>query len=259
MKDHASHRRFFSVTRIFISAAVFVLAGTVNAETVTASQYSFTATVESVEADTGTGIFTGTGVGDSFSGTFNYGLTAGDIGETIIFPSGDEALHVFFRYPSSISSAGPSVDGEPTTIGTINDLVFDQETADFVNSLAGTSLSAGDEIDGWSAESESPGTIYQNDEFYDGVIWLLTLGMAPDFTDNLDFIAQPPALNSAIFAILEVQEYREGLEVYTAYSTITSDGFGTGEVELAPVPVPAAAWLFGSALGLLGWARRRAA
>ena len=26
----------------------------------------------------------------------------------------------------------------------------------------------------------------------------------------------------------------------------------------APVPVPAAAWLFGSALGLLGWARRRA-
>lgn len=26
----------------------------------------------------------------------------------------------------------------------------------------------------------------------------------------------------------------------------------------APIPVPAAAWLFGSALGLLGWARRRA-
>jgi len=28
---------------------------------------------------------------------------------------------------------------------------------------------------------------------------------------------------------------------------------------LAPVPVPAVGWLFGSALGLLGWVRRKAA
>jgi hypothetical protein len=28
-------------------------------------------------------------------------------------------------------------------------------------------------------------------------------------------------------------------------------------VDIAPIPVPAAAWLFGSALGLLGWMRRR--
>ena len=33
---------------------------------------------------------------------------------------------------------------------------------------------------------------------------------------------------------------------------VSSDG------SLAPIPVPAAVWLFGSALGLLGWARRRA-
>ena len=32
----------------------------------------------------------------------------------------------------------------------------------------------------------------------------------------------------------------------------------SGPVVLPPVPVPAAAWLFGSALGLLGWVRRRA-
>jgi hypothetical protein len=31
------------------------------------------------------------------------------------------------------------------------------------------------------------------------------------------------------------------------------------EVAAAAIPVPAAAWLFGSALGLLGWMRRRAA
>jgi hypothetical protein len=33
----------------------------------------------------------------------------------------------------------------------------------------------------------------------------------------------------------------------------------TGTVTEAVVPVPAAAWLFGSALGLLGWVRRRMA
>ncbi len=32
-----------------------------------------------------------------------------------------------------------------------------------------------------------------------------------------------------------------------------------GSISASPVPVPAAAWLFGSALGLLGWVRRRAA
>jgi len=33
----------------------------------------------------------------------------------------------------------------------------------------------------------------------------------------------------------------------------------TAEYTISTVPVPAAAWLFGSALGLLGWRRRRSA
>ena len=33
----------------------------------------------------------------------------------------------------------------------------------------------------------------------------------------------------------------------------------TMTVETTPIPVPAAVWLFGSALGLLGWVRRRTA
>jgi hypothetical protein len=34
---------------------------------------------------------------------------------------------------------------------------------------------------------------------------------------------------------------------------------GQFQLQIAPIPIPAAAWLFGSALGLLGWARRRVA
>ncbi len=38
-----------------------------------------------------------------------------------------------------------------------------------------------------------------------------------------------------------------------------TDAFSfTGRFEITPVPVPAALWLSGSALGLLGWMRRRA-
>ena len=38
-----------------------------------------------------------------------------------------------------------------------------------------------------------------------------------------------------------------------------SDAYNfTGRFEIIPVPVPAAVWLFGSAVGLLGWVRRRA-
>ena len=40
-------------------------------------------------------------------------------------------------------------------------------------------------------------------------------------------------------------------------SLITIDNYGNATVS-AVVPVPASAWLFGSALGLLGWVRRRA-
>ncbi len=44
------------------------------------------------------------------------------------------------------------------------------------------------------------------------------------------------------------------------WNTLGSGGTSTGGVELVfnVVPVPAAVWLFGSALGLLGWVRRRA-
>lgn len=51
--------------------------------------------------------------------------------------------------------------------------------------------------------------------------------------------------------------------VYVALNNIFSGGFDKNKFSSSgtaytTVPVPAAAWLFGSALGLLGWVRRRA-
>ncbi len=51
-------------------------------------------------------------------------------------------------------------------------------------------------------------------------------------------------------------------EYVADYSGVASSGsfyFGTYMVRSSVVPVPPALWLFGSALGLLGWMRRKAA
>jgi hypothetical protein len=69
----------------------------------------------------------------------------------------------------------------------------------------------------------------------------------------------------------DITSYDFGLVSFDGTTLIIGNGiplgstgptFGGGEemvFEVSAVPVPAAAWLFGSALGLLGWARRRAA
>ena len=47
------------------------------------------------------------------------------------------------------------------------------------------------------------------------------------------------------------------LEIRGIVSGTVSGSYG-GALNLAPIPVPAAVWLLGSALGVLGWIRRRA-
>ena len=48
-----------------------------------------------------------------------------------------------------------------------------------------------------------------------------------------------------------------GLDTSMGFLQFTSSGPVTFTATIAPIPVPASAWLFGSALGLLGWIRRK--
>lgn len=75
---------------------------------------------------------------------------------------------------------------------------------------------------------------------------------------NPQFVtAQGGTLGGALNALLA------GLDAGTAYFNVHTDVYPAGEIRgfltaPAPVPVPAAAWLLGSALGVLAWRRRRA-
>jgi hypothetical protein len=59
-------------------------------------------------------------------------------------------------------------------------------------------------------------------------------------------------LTSANWDLNQVGNYEIAIQGISAYGQ-----FDTASIEVTAVPIPATAWLFGSALGLLGWMRRK--
>jgi len=260
MKQKIFRGSFSSLSLVTTGLGLLLMMGSVNATTVTASQFSYTATIDIVNADTGTGIFTGAGVGATFDGTFNYGLTDTDIDITETF--GNEASHGFFLYPSFISNGGTQVDSNSTWMDILDNLAITADDASLINSLVGSSLSAGDQVDGWGGFADTPDSEFDDitDEQTEGVAWGFTLASFSTLLyDNLDFRPVPPVPGDIDAAIFSLDEIRNGVTVYSVSGTISARNYDIGDVELTPVPVPAAVWLFGSAIGLLGWIRRRAA
>ncbi|MCK6371213.1 MAG: PEP-CTERM sorting domain-containing protein, partial [Gammaproteobacteria bacterium] len=51
----------------------------------------------------------------------------------------------------------------------------------------------------------------------------------------------------------------DGIKLLSTNSGVLSPDLALSALEVQVVPVPAAVWMFGSALGLLGWVRRRSA
>jgi hypothetical protein len=172
----------------------------------------------------GTGIYSGTPLGTIFSGSIDDEAFNGVITDGVTETS----------FGCCIAAGGISID---------NDVLLDANFAGLLNFVAGEdSFAPGMMIDLVDIEGDTQTSGLGRLEV--GVSYVLHSDAFPnDDPSNYPFMAQDVLLG--VYFILE-----EDAELGIVY-----DGLGRNE---AIIPVPAAAGLFASALGLLGWFRRRA-
>lgn len=212
-----------------------------------AAQAASTVTVSSsiidIEVDDGTSIYTGVDVGDAFSATFIFGDSAAEA--TLITVESGAAEYTFSGspYESRLSLANGSLstvfDSSVVEIDDDDPIVI--EEANLLNDLFGTSIMGGDPFDAWATFG---GSDTEGIEF--GVILWFDISIYSD----LALKTFPPPLaqvDSALFFVIDRDSLgQEGLVALGSVNSISS------------IPVPAAFWLFGSGLGLLGWIKRAA-
>jgi len=162
----------------------------------------------------------GTSIGDTFSGSFTFDDTV----------AGSGGVYAF---------SGPGV-GISATVGS-SSFDISQFTITVSNQIGSGSTNDVYLVEG--AEGSA-----QSDTYFKIVL---------TDTDGLIFSDQSLPLTPPPLSAIEAQ----GNVVRTQTPTTTNpfSAFDLTSLTVATVPIPAAAWLFGSAIGLLGWMRRKAA
>jgi len=205
-------------------------------------------TILQVFEDDGPTTFAGTQAGDPFSGSFGYDSNPGTQ-----VPGCDSTLCEW-----SYGGAGNvgTISGLPGGVNGVfllqendQDLTDNPDDLDFLNLFLDPDIDVDTPFDVWELSSD---LVNGDDLLFFGITWITTdtsaIADASIFDSSPPFAPGPIAGQgrAAIFAIEE--------------TTATGSFFAVGLIDSAAVtaiPVPAAAWLFGSALTLLGWVSRR--
>lgn len=187
--------------------------------------------------------------GHAYSATINFSGTLADVtdagGATY---SGVPVGTVFSGNIDDVTFNGSITDGTTETVfgcciaagglGLTNDQVLTADDAASLNFLAGAPLfEADDVIDLVDIEGDT--NTAGGGRIEVGLSYILDPG-AFDSTDPSNYPFNPGDVLLTLFFIVE--ENSDDVEIYNA---------------IGVVPLPASAWLLGSALGLLGWLRRR--
>ncbi|MFW2403813.1 MAG: hypothetical protein ACN4GT_03530 [Gammaproteobacteria bacterium] len=244
-------RHFFPfakpISLAFSFACLFLVFGFGNAQAAPISM-NWSGTILQVFEDTGSTTFSGTQAGDAFSGSFGYDSEPGSI-----VPGCDSTLCEWsWNGPNNIGSisGGPDVDGVFLIIENDQDLSDTPEDLDIINSILDPDIDENTPFDLWELSSD---LITGDDFLFFSVVWVTTDTSA--IADASVYDPLPP------FAIGPIAGQGRAAAFVIEESSSTGDFFAIGlldTADVAAVPVPAAVWLFGSALGLLGWGTRRA-
>lgn len=254
MSEHQNTRRI-AAGSCLVTGLLSVLALTpAHSTTVNFNGYL----VEILEKN-GTSVYAGAvpgyGTGTAFSGSFTYGDSPADAVESYSDPG--EADWVFRGgfYGGVITDGITATTGVETELDIIDDWVLTADEADVFSLFAGNPISAGTTVDIWSVSSLTSGAF---GAFYDdlepiqnGMVFGIGFySLDGSLYSGLGYQNLPPDPGAVDGGFLYIED---------------ADVFGNtrllalGRLEpTAVIPVPAAAWLFGSGLlGLIGIAQRR--
>ena len=205
-------------------------------------QQNWSGSVIEVFVDEGTTDFSGTGIGAPFSGFFIYDDQPGDPD-----PACDIEFCEWFYTgaPYGAEVNGFSNSGSSLLIENDQDLSENPDDLPLINELIDPDIDENTPFDIWelSSEIQPPGDLFEI-----VVTWITTdtstMSDASMFDPMRPFDATPTAGRGIGFFITQITDTGS----FAAFGRVTSTEI---------VPIPASAWLFGSALGFLAWIRRR--
>ncbi len=225
-------------------SAVNVCIFTIVSSAASAATFNYSGTLEHIFVDNGTGAYAGAMIGDTYFGVYTTENSVNDV--TPILPCLNDECEYAFSGPSiisGISNGTVTKSGTDSLVAIWDEYNLEHDDADDINVLSGISWSVGTPLDGWLGDA----FLDDGSQMEIGFISLDT-----SLYSNRDYRALPPDPSSTDLAFFTIEEFD---------SLGNTTFLGLGRLNAVQVvPIPAAAWLFGSGLlGLIGFSKRKKA